>query len=488
MSNLRARLLVATVVASSLVAGSAPAATAGGGPLTYRYPSAECPQGPTGLQACVDGAASGDIVLLTAEILDETVAIRRSLTLQPESPTLIPLLRAIFVGDGTDPGTDADIDVHLARMRVERGVGISSLTGTGDRVTIDRLTVGKNSTDAEGIAVNALSPISVEIRRSFIRTLEDQEPALGFYVSAPSGDVSLLAIGNELTAAGSVGSGSGIDLRVQNDVHLDARIYSNVIHDVVQDNAGAASGIVAYLDETATVRLRIVGNTLDGIRSNGIGVRNDLVAPGHLVIDIVGNVVSHADGLGIRLDRQNPGTMTVRNGWNAFWKNDGGLALGGGKVGPGTITKRDPRYVNAGANDFRLRADSPLIDAGQACTPGGLARLDKAGRARWAGRQVDIGAYERGAGASMGEIRMGDGGPDTLVGTAGRDILCGLGGKDRLTGRGGPDLLDGGAANDVLCAKDGSGSDVVLGGPGSDAARRDAGDVISSVESSAAAC
>ena len=241
------------------------------------------------------------------------------------------------------------------------------------------------------------------------------------------------------------------------------------------------------LDDTATVRLRIVGNTLDGIGSNGIGVRNDLLAPGHLEIDIVGNVISHTDGPAIRLTRLDPGTMTVRNGWNAFWKNASGIGLGNGTVGPGTI-KRDPRYVKAAANNFRLRADSPLIDAGQACTPGGLARLDAATRARWAGRQVDIGAYERGAGSSMGEVTVGDGGSDTLTGTAGRDILCGLGGKDRLTGRGGPDLLDGGPANDVLCARDGTGGDVVLGGTGSDAAKRDPGDVASSVETSSAAC
>jgi hypothetical protein len=40
----------------------------------------------------------------------------------------------------------------------------------------------------------------------------------------------------------------------------------------------------------------------------------------------------------------------------------------------------------------------------------------------------------------------------------------------------------------MSCAKDGTGGDVVLGGPGSDAAKRDPGDRTSSVESSAAAC
>ena len=203
MSTLRSRLVLATVVASSLVATAAPVAFAGGPPTIWRYPSAQCPQSPTGLQSCVDNASSGDTILLNAEILDEGVLIRRSLTLRPESPSLIPHLTAITVADGTEPGTDVDIDVDLSRLRVERGMRVVSVTGTGDHVSIDRVTVGKGSPSARGIVVDAQSPVSVEIRRSYIRTLEDQEAALAFSSSAVSGDVSLLAIGNELTAIGS---------------------------------------------------------------------------------------------------------------------------------------------------------------------------------------------------------------------------------------------------------------------------------------------
>lgn len=483
------RLAIATALALPLVATTGPATLAGGDPLTWEYPSVDCPQSPTGLQACVDQASSGDNILLAAEIVDENVEIRRSLTLKPVEGSLHPRLRAIFVGDGTGSGQDADLEVHLAGLLVERGVSATFAFGTGDRLTMDRLVVGKTSTSARGISITAASPASVEIRRTFSRTVQDQESPLSYFTDAASGDFSLLLISNEFTSIGSEGSGAGIDIRLDDDVTMDARLYSNVIHDVVQDNAGIAAGITAVLDDTAEVHLRIAGNTLDGIGSFGIAVRNDLVAPGHLDIDLVGNVVSHAQGGGIRLDRLNPGTMTVHAGWNAFFKS-GPSSYGGGKAGPGVISGKDPRYVKASANDFRLRPDSPLIDAGQACSrsPAGIARLDRAAKARWAGKQVDIGAYERGAGSKMGVVKVGDGGPDTLIGTSGRDILCGLGGKDRLTGGGGPDLLDGGTANDVLCAKDGSGGDIVLGGPGSDKARRDAGDAASGVESFTASC
>lgn len=482
------RLATAAVMALPLVATSGPAALAGGPPLTWRYPSVDCPQGPTGLQACVDLVGTGDTILLTAEILDEDVEIRRSLTLKPESSSLVPRLDTIFVGDGTSPGQAPDIEVHLAGIRVERVIRAAFSTGTGDRLTMDRMSVGKGAASPRGISLELTSPAAIEIRRTFSRTVQHQESPLSYTVAAPSGLFSLLLIGNEFTSAGSLDSGAGVDLAAGNNVTLDLRLYSNVIHDVVQDNAGAAAGITLVLDDTVSARLRIAGNTIDGVGSNGIYVRDDLVAPGHVDIDVVGNVISHVLGSGIRIDPQNPGTATVRAGWNAFYKTTGANGYGGGSAGPGVITGKDPRYVKPSANDFRLQAGSPLIDAGQACSPAGIARLDRAGKARWAGRGVDIGAYERGATPQMGVVKLGDGGPDTLTGTSGRDILCGLGGQDRLTGGGGPDLSDGGAANDVLCARDGSGGDVLLGGPGSDKARRDTGDSATSVESFSASC
>lgn len=55
----------------------------------------------------------------------------------------------------------------------------------------------------------------------------------------------------------------------------------------------------------------------------------------------------------------------------------------------------DPQY--AGPGDFRLRATSPLIDAGVANPTGGLSSIDLDGAARVAGARVDIGAYEHAA-------------------------------------------------------------------------------------------
>ena len=60
----------------------------------------------------------------------------------------------------------------------------------------------------------------------------------------------------------------------------------------------------------------------------------------------------------------------------------------------GTIDA-DPRFVDAANGDYRLAADSPLVDAGTDTPAGGAAAQDLDGVARFQGAHIDIGAYER---------------------------------------------------------------------------------------------
>lgn len=59
----------------------------------------------------------------------------------------------------------------------------------------------------------------------------------------------------------------------------------------------------------------------------------------------------------------------------------------------GTIDA-DPRFVNAASGNYRLAADSPLIDAGTDTPAGGAAAFDLDGLARIQSAHIDIGAYE----------------------------------------------------------------------------------------------
>ena len=58
------------------------------------------------------------------------------------------------------------------------------------------------------------------------------------------------------------------------------------------------------------------------------------------------------------------------------------------------------------------------------------------------------------AGAAFAAVKVGDGGPNRLVGTAENDTLKGRSGADTLVGRGDSDLLVGGRGNDQINARE----------------------------------
>ena len=58
------------------------------------------------------------------------------------------------------------------------------------------------------------------------------------------------------------------------------------------------------------------------------------------------------------------------------------------------------------------------------------------------------------AGAALAVVRIGDAGPNRLVGTAENDTLKGRGGADTIIGRGDSDLLVGGRGNDQINARE----------------------------------
>ena len=95
--------------------------------------------------------------------------------------------------------------------------------------------------------------------------------------------------------------------------------------------------------------------------------------------------------------RDNAATFDL-HATNATDLVDNALASLGGtpRSESGTIAV-DPRFVDEAGGDYRLAADSPLIDAGTDTPAGGAAGFDLEGNARVQGAHLDIGAYEFGA-------------------------------------------------------------------------------------------
>ncbi|MEO7119010.1 MAG: choice-of-anchor Q domain-containing protein, partial [Candidatus Limnocylindrales bacterium] len=262
-------------------------------------------------------------------------------------------------------------------------------------------------------------------------------------------------------------------------------------------NCGSSASLDINVECTVQADINAVGNTFEGSVGTGISLRNDLEPGGSIALDVFDNIISHQDFAGILLE-DTGGTLTFRNGFNDLFQN-GFNELDGASFAPSTLHV-SPRFVDRTAGKLKLRSDSPLIDAGQVCTPGGVANPDAGGRHRLAGPTVDIGAYEFGAVVPTGGVFVGDDTPDSFGGTGGADIMCGYGDADVLDGAGGPDYVDGGGGGDILfgggagdllfgqsgadllCADDGHGNDRVDGGKGIDSYHADSGDTLISVE------
>jgi extracellular elastinolytic metalloproteinase len=80
------------------------------------------------------------------------------------------------------------------------------------------------------------------------------------------------------------------------------------------------------------------------------------------------------------------------------------------------------------------------------------------------------------------DVILGNGGNDKIDGKGGADLICAGPGNDSLTGGGGVDRFDGGDGNDAIYSRDGVKETSVKGGPGTDRARKDPADKLSSVE------
>lgn len=126
------------------------------------------------------------------------------------------------------------------------------------------------------------------------------------------------------------------------------------------------------------------------------------------------------------------GNLGIMPQVSSFALEVGFSAIEGGHAGAGNIAA-DPRFVDPGAGDYRLRPSSPCADAGDTgAVPAGVS-LDLAGRPRIVddpaapGAGVDMGAYER-------QVCPGDATGDLLVTFADLNVVLGAFGQTGAPG------------------------------------------------------
>lgn len=140
----------------------------------------------------------------------------------------------------------------------------------------------------------------------------------------------------------------------------------------------ASWGICAY----GVTNLKVYNNVFANISSSAIGLR--AYTNGPITTAEVKNNIFYQFGAPYWTE----GGSTVDASNNILYKGSGSLDPG---RYPGDICNQDPNFIDPISLNFRLRSDSPAIDAGIALT--GFS-YDIVGTPRPQGRAWDIGAYE----------------------------------------------------------------------------------------------
>ena len=240
---MRVRRLIAVLASTALaVTGLGVVAGPVSAAMTYSYPGPDCPAvGDHGLQDCVDNAAAGDTIVMTSQINpDAGVVIDKSLTLRATNRSLRPQLPIIGVYDHGDNSTAN----HITLQDLVVGFGIFGNfdQASGHSLTIRRVHVGDGTGNTSGIVINATGHMDLTVEQSYARTTDHQRGSLEFYTTHATGTSHVRAVGNTFTQHGSTDSGSGVELEMTSSGTTKAEIDNNKIRDVVQDDAGGASG------------------------------------------------------------------------------------------------------------------------------------------------------------------------------------------------------------------------------------------------------
>lgn len=157
-------------------------------------------------------------------------------------------------------------------------------------------------------------------------------------------------------------------------------------------NSGTQAGGIYLFYAAPTIENNTISNNI-GLWSGG-GIKSETSSPTITNDTIVGNICGTGIGGGIYGEGDRP--ATIRN--CIVWGNGDDLydltatysAIEDGDAGVGNISVA-PSFVATDSGDFRLRPDSPCIDAATATA---VPSTDKLGVARPQGAGFDMGAYE----------------------------------------------------------------------------------------------
>lgn len=378
------------------------------------------------LQACLDGAAAGDIVILATNArIDEDLAVTKSLTLRAAEGF------APIIGGGIDERS-VDVCSFFASTATPISVLLDGLTfdltavqcrlGSGRPhhylvIRNSTLRFVKNEPGFPVLDFSLQSAADIVIESNVIEFAIDHNgvPAIGIDVRNAAADIHVAdnqiastgaAVGifgldasgllatvsrNRITASDSANSGIGIEFDFRNGGSYSAAALGNVIYGVGGCNCGRNSGIhVTTPSFTGEATFNVTNNTIVATEARAPGLLAVLQGTGDLTLNIYNNNLSRTGGAGFNLNSDGGGRLSINTGTNNSFDNVDSFL----NVEPFATMDFDPQFVDEPADDYRLLANSALIDIGTDDPIGGTTELDAEGDFRRSGAGIDIGAYE----------------------------------------------------------------------------------------------
>ena len=368
-----------------------------GGAAVLTYPGlAPCA---TTLQACINGAASGDeIQIATNNRINENLTLSKDITLtnasgfSPKIGSADELvIKTITV---EDPGSGITAHVTVSHINFENArvqVSFSGDSGHSFSMQDCELTNKIDNNNDVGVELSLRVTSTVLLKRNIIRS---SGSAISIYGSIDDGEVvQVTIVNNELTGTTPIESYQGIQLRNNFKGIFNVDIQSNLIHDVGSCFCGGPGGITIAQNGQGVWNVNLVNNTIANIVGGGA---NLYVYPpsstGVLNLNFYNNTLTHGEDYGVFFPPLSS-ALVLNNDYNNTFNNTLNDEWGGYAPGANDLAA-DPLFVNLAMSDFTLQSESSLINAGTATIPGvTLTEFDLSGNDRVVG-VIDVGAFE----------------------------------------------------------------------------------------------
>ncbi len=352
----------------------------------------------TTLQACINGAASGDVVEIATDTpIPGNLTIGKSLTLRP-APGFAPTigvgatLQAVSFGNLGASASNETLVIEGLRFVQTQVRGLVS-QGSGHSIVIRdnffSLEIDHNNTPS--VEIDARVPLAGVVAGNEITSIGQGVRMTA--ITAAGQTVDYTVERNRITTSLPEQSNIGIDFDLRGAGTYLVRAFSNVVRGVGGCNCGGNAGIRVDVISAPVVVASLTNNTVHDTQTASafeLLVRN---AGANVTFNLFNNIASLADRSGFDLGNFEGASVTL-----AADAND---SVGNGEpddflgLPAGTVLVVNPVYVDSAGGDLRLQPWSPLINAGVDAPAGGNSAFDVDGAARILGPRIDLGAFEQ---------------------------------------------------------------------------------------------